>query len=66
MIIELDMYSEIRSRCSNGEFVRGIANGLKISRQTVEKYCEGSTHPEVRKVYQRESEIIINVIKKFI
>jgi len=66
VIIEMDMYSEIRARYSNGEPIRSIARGLEISRQTVKKYCEGSTHPEVRKTYQRESDVINDQVDQFI
>src|SRR5665647_518117 len=62
----MDMYSEIRTRYSKGESIRSIAKGLEISRQTVKKYCEGSTHPEVRKVYQRGSDVITDKIDQFI
>ena len=66
MIIEVDMYSQIRTRYSNGESIRSIAKSMGIARQTVKKYCEGSTHPEVRKDYQREPDIITDDVKKFI
>ena len=66
MIIELDIYSAIRTRYLEGESIRSIARSLKISRPTVKKYCEGSTHPEVRKTYQREPDIITHDINSFI
>lgn len=66
MIIELDIYSAIRTRYLEGESIRSIARDLKISRPTVKKYCEGSTHPEVRKTYQRKPDIITADIKAFI
>ena len=66
MIIEVDMYSQIRTRYSNGESIRSIAKSIGISRQTVKKYCEGSTHPEVRKEYQRDPDIITADVKNFI
>ena len=66
MIIEMDLYSEIRTRFSSGESIRSIASRLEISRQTVKKYCEGSTHPEVRKLYQRESDVITDRVEQFI
>ncbi|SFM32574.1 Helix-turn-helix domain of resolvase, partial [Pelosinus propionicus DSM 13327] len=66
MIIEVDIYSAIRARYSDGESIRAIAKDLGVSRQTVKKYCEGATHPEVRKNYQREPEIITDTIKTFI
>lgn len=66
MIIGVDLYSSIRTRYTEGESIRSIAKGLGISRQTVKKYCQGSTHPEVRKTYQRESEIVNDDVKSFI
>lgn len=66
MIIEMDLYSAIRTRYTDGESIRSIAKGLGISRQTVKKYAEGSTHPEVRKTYQREPEVVNDDVKSFI
>ncbi|HML34182.1 IS21 family transposase [Sporomusa sphaeroides] len=66
MIIEMDIYSAIRTRYLDGESIRSIAKNLNISRQTVKKYCEGGTHPEVRKNYHRESDVITDKIKAFI
>lgn len=66
MIIELDIYSAIRTRYLDGESIRSIAKSLNISRPTVKKYCEGSTHPEVRKAYQRDPDVITDDIKAFI
>lgn len=66
MIIEVDIYSAIRVRYSDGESIRSIAKSLGISRQTVKKYCEGSTHPEVRKTYQREACVLTNDVNAFI
>lgn len=66
MIIEVDMYSRIRTRFSNGESIRSIAKSMGLARQTVKKYCEGSTHPEVRKEYQRDPDIITDDVKEFI
>src|SRR5208337_1406940 len=66
VIIEVDIYSAIRTRYSDGESIRSIAKDLGISRQTVKKYCEGDTHPEVRKNYQREPDVITDTIKAFI
>ncbi len=66
MIIEVDIYSAIRTRFSDGESIRSIAKSLGISRQTVKKYCEGSTHPEVRKAYQREACVLTNDVNAFI
>jgi transposase len=66
VIIEVDMYSAIRTRFSDGESIRSIAKSLGISRQTVKKYCEGSTHPEVRKSYEREAYILTSDVNDFI
>jgi len=66
VIIEMDMYSAIRLRYSDGESIRYIANSLGISRQTVKKYCEGNTHPDVRKAYERTVTVITSDIEKFI
>lgn len=66
VVVEMDIYSEIRNRYSNGESVRSIARNLEISRQTVKKYCEGSTHPDVRKDDQRKPDIITSSITAFI
>lgn len=62
----MDMYSEIRTRYANGESIRSIAVRLGIARQTVKKYCEGATHPEVRKEYQREADVVTDQVKQFI
>ena len=66
MIIELDIYSAIRTRYLEGESIRSISRCLKISRPTVKKYCEGATHPEAKKTYQRDPDIITADIKAFV
>lgn len=67
MIIEVDIYSKIRTLYEEGVSQRSIAKRLGISRQTVKKYCEGSTHPEVRKAYTpRENHVITDEVKQFI
>ena len=66
MIIEMDIYSAIRKRYTDGESMRSIARGLGVSRQTVKKYCEGATHPETRKTYQREPDVITSDVNTFI
>ena len=66
MIIEVDLYSKIRLFYSEGESIRSIATRLDVSRQTVKKYCEGNTHPDVRKSYARKPEIITDDVKVFI
>ena len=59
MIIEVDIYSQIRTLHTEGESQRSIAKRLGISRQTVKKYCEGNTHPDVRKSYTRTNNVMI-------
>lgn len=66
VIIEMDLYSKIRLLYSEGESIRSIATRLGVSRQTVKKYCEGNTHPDVRKSYARKSDIITDDVKAFI
>lgn len=66
MIIEVDLYSQIRCRYESGESQRSIAKTLGISRQTVKKYCEGNTHPEVRKSYSRVHGVVTEDVKNFI
>ena len=66
MIIEVDMYYQIRSFYNEGKSIRWIAKALGISRQTVRKYCEGDTHPDVRKDYSREPAVINDSVKEFI
>lgn len=66
MIIEVDLYSKIRTLYTEGESMRSIATRLGISRQTVKKYCEGNTHPDVRKAYTRQPDVITEDVKSFI
>lgn len=66
MIVEVDLYHQIRTRYIDGESIRSIARSLGISRQTVKKYCEGNTHPDVRKEYSRQTEVITEDVRSFI
>ena len=66
MIVEVDLYYQIRTLYNEGESIRSIAKRLGISRQTVKKYCEGNTHPDVRKSYNRTSSVITDDIEHFI
>lgn len=66
MKIEMDLYAQIRRLYKEGESQRSIAKKLGISRQTVKKYCEGATTPEVRKNYKRTNHIITDDVKAFI
>lgn len=66
MIIEVDIYEEIRKLHLNGISQRSIASKLGISRQTVKKYCNGDTVPWVRKDYERPADVITDEVKAFI
>lgn len=66
MIIEMDLYAEIRKRHLNGESDRSISRNLGISRQTVKKYSEGKHHPNARKPYERKPSVQTDSLKKFI
>ena len=62
----MDIYKDIRNSFIEGESQRHIAQRLGIARQTVKKYCEGATHPDERKPYQRRPEIVTEDITNFI
>lgn len=66
MIIEVDLYYRIRTLYNEGESIRSISRRLGVSRQTVKKYCEGNTHPDVRKNYNRTPSVITDDIRRFI
>ncbi len=66
MIVEMDLYYQIRSRFNDGESIRSIARHLGISRQTVNKYCRGDTHPHERKPYHRDSEVVTEDVIEFV
>lgn len=66
MVIEVDLYAKIRTLYEEGNSQRDIAKRLGISRQTVKKYCEGKTHPEVRKSYERSAAVLTNEVTTFI
>ena len=66
VVIEVDMYKNIRQSFINGESQRDIANRLGIARQTVKKYCEGDSHPDVRKPYERISDTVTPDVTTFI
>ena len=66
VIVEVDLYYKIRTLYNEGESIRSISRRLGISRQTVKKYCEGNTHPDVRKSYTREADIITDDVRSFI
>ncbi|QNO13305.1 IS21 family transposase [Alkalicella caledoniensis] len=66
MKIEVDIYKEIRMGALRGESQRSIAKRLGISRPTVKKYYDGSSHPESRKSYERDPDIVTDEVKSFI
>ena len=66
MKVEMDMYYLIRSHHNDGMSIRTIAKTLGISRQTVTKYCDGTTIPGNRKEYHRDSTIITDEPREFI
>lgn len=66
VIIDMDLYAEIRRRHLRGESTRSISRTLGISRQTVKKYSQGEHHPDVRKPYERKPSVQTDMVKKFI
>ena len=66
MKVEMDIYYLIRSYHNDGMSIRTIAKTLGISRQTVKKYCDGTTIPGNRKEYHRDSTIITDETREFI
>lgn len=66
MKVEMDMYYLIRSYHNDGMSIRAIAKTLGISRQTVKKYCDGTTIPGNRKEYHRDSTIITDETRECI
>lgn len=49
VIVEVDLYYKIRTLHEDGESIRAISRRLAVSRLAVKKYCQGNTHPDVRK-----------------
>lgn len=68
MKIELDIYEQIRYMYSvQGLGKKTIAKLLKISKNTVKKYCEGDSVPWIRKQNkQREKPVITTTVEDFI
>lgn len=66
MVIEVEIYRDIRKLSIDGMSQRAIAEKLGISRQTVKKYCEGETIPGNRKEYGRPAGIVSPDVIKFI
>ncbi len=59
-------YKEILQRYLSGESKRHIAKIMGISRNTVDKYCEGGTLPWECKVPECKSTVITNDVTEFI
>lgn len=66
MVITLEDYAEIRRLFNSGTSKRAIAKKLGISRNTVDKYCQGDTAPWNKKAYNRQSTIISDKVMNFI
>ena len=66
MIINVEMYREVRRRWLNGESQRHIATTMGISRNTVKKYCKGDAVPWERKAYSRDANVLTREVKQFI
>lgn len=66
--ITLDLYEQIRYLYTvDGLSQRAIANKLKISRNTVSKYCKGNNVPWERKPYNtRTAPVVTDDVKQFI
>lgn len=66
MVIEVEIYSEIRKLTIDGMSQRAIAKKLGVSRQTVKKYGEGGAMPGHRKSYNRQAGVITPEVIRFI
>lgn len=66
MVINMDIYAEIRKAYNCSESQRSVAKRLGISRQTVKKYWKGETMPGVRKEYTRTTSVVTPEVQGFI
>ena len=66
MKVEMDIYYLIRSYHNDGMSIRTISKTLGMSRQSVKKYCDGTTIQGNRKEYHRDSTIITDETREFI
>lgn len=66
-VIRVDQYQDIREMyVKEGMSQRAIARELKISRNTVKRYCQGQNVPWERKPVERESKVITEDVIEFI
>ncbi len=67
MIIDVNIYQQIREMATKQHMSqRAIAKALGISRNTVKKYCDGSSVPWERKEYSRSSTVVTDDVLDFI
>ncbi|MFU0782625.1 MAG: IS21 family transposase [Thermoanaerobacterium thermosaccharolyticum] len=67
MIISVNLYQKIREMYTVHQMSqRAIARELKISRNTVRKYCKGDNVPWERKEYSREPDVLTPDVIDFI
>lgn len=67
VIIDVNLYQKIREMYTVHQMSqRAIARELKISRNTVRKYCKGDNVPWERKEYSREPDVLTPDVMDFI
>jgi len=67
VIISVNLYQKIREMYTVHQMSqRAIARELKISRNTVRKYCKGDNVPWERKEYSREPDVLTPDVIDFI
>jgi transposase len=66
VVITVNDYKYIREHWLKGESQRTIAKQLGISRNTVKKYCAGTTVPWERKEYERNATVLTEEVRQFI
>jgi len=64
VIIDMDIYRKLRYMyVQQGKSQRAISRELGISRNTVNKYCEGEHVPWERKTYERKSSVVTEEVR---
>ncbi len=66
MVITLEDYGKIRKMYIAGKSYREISRELKISRNTVAKYCKGETVPWHRNKINRKSSVVTDEVLSII